>query len=70
MMCPKCRSERHRYSGQSDHKYLDARRVGRVCLDCHHEFVIEQVVLKQEWHRPPTDQSTLDMFTDSPSKEQ
>lgn len=64
MRCPndECKSENHRYSGQSDHKYLLFRRVGRRCLDCGLEFIIEQEIVAEEWHRPNPDQSTLDLF--------
>lgn len=73
MICPYCGSENgredegHEYLGQSDHKYLTVRLLGRRCSNCGHDYTIRQQAVARHWTRPRPEDFTGDLFDDTDS---
>lgn len=70
MICPYCGNENdrdngHEYLGQSDHKYLTTRLLGRRCSQCGQDYTIQQQAVARHWTRPCPEDFTGDLFDDS-----
>jgi endogenous inhibitor of DNA gyrase (YacG/DUF329 family) len=68
--CPYCGAENtrsgehHQYLGQSDHKYLPIRLLGRRCSTCGRDYTIEQRVTTDPWTKPNPTDHIADLFED------